>query len=189
MPRSTGYYDSSTLAFTGYDEPACTYYLPDLNSSAVCAPGLTDRVLVPGAGYEDKVAIPNPQCSGTRTGTYVDLYAGCFFPQTTLGSSSYTNLPAPYVDTTFLDSAPTYVASMGSAYAEGIVPGQMYYSTILFWAYGNPPLENLAPVAHLGAVTEQEPIAVPGCPGSFQACARFNVDAVKVSDDAVISQN
>jgi hypothetical protein len=190
IPRSSGYYDSSTLAFTGDDQPACSFYDLDFSGGMICAPPLTDRVYVPDAGYEDKVAVPNPSCppSRQRAGDYTDRYYGCFYAESSLGSASYTNLPAPYVDTTFTDSAPTYVASMGSAYAAGIVPGQMYYATIYFWAYGNPQINGNGPTAHVGAVTMASWAAVPLCPGGFQACARFNVDSVKVSDDAVIDQ-
>jgi hypothetical protein len=178
----------STLAFKG------NAVHPPYVGSATCTPiftgmsapcvGQSNVIAVPDAGYEDKILIPDSGCNptlGRRSGDASDASAGCFVLDGTMWA---TDLPSPYPDTTFLDEAPLYVASMGSANPRNIAENTTYTWWINFFQYGleSPTAKT---ITHNSAVTVNIPSA-PGCSGSALWNCYFNVDQTTIAPQAQV---
>jgi len=200
-PNTVPYY-VSTYAWKGPPQgPSGEPAQCDANGFSLTAPDrpcpVFDRNgnLVTGqSGFEAKIVIPNPSCGLTiRTGTSADKNLGCFS-----SDSFVTNLPTPYLDTTFEDQPDNtgqnrFVESIGVVDGKQLVEGRPYNTQIMGsmkgWedvrGNGNPNYY----VRHLQAVTvrdSQGTVCLTGVgssgPGSDAACM-FNVDLSKVGPD------
>jgi hypothetical protein len=131
----------STLAFKALELPHCR--IDQFLGTAKCNTADPNVTYVPNPGMEDALEIPNPNCRVTsliipiigpngRTGDASDRDRGCF-----VWRYAATNLPTPYVDTTFGDTAAIYDLAIGSAVAELIQEGTTYSNYAEFWAWGN----------------------------------------------------
>lgn len=195
---AAGYYEPlSTLAFksvnTHWNLPSL-FCRPDfsvLNVEAPCDSAQHDAYVIPftypetppnpGAGYDDKIQIENPACPSwwIRTHSSLDRDVGCFSGH---DSSWWSDLPAPFPDTTIIDVANPYVITVGSAQPWAIQEGYLYSWKRDFWAYGyNNLLWTYA--KHFGVATYW----VDGvlCNGTPQICF-FSVDQTRIGPDALM---
>ncbi len=164
----------STLAFKGSSFLPCT---PTLSPSGVEAPCAGTGTYVAGAGYEDKLLIPDNCALPARTGTYVDAAAsfGCFYSYDGLW---WSDLPSPYLDTTVSDGPSYYIAAIGTPTAANISEGVTYSWRVAFYQWGNEAVHG--EVRHQGGLTKKMPSS-PFCSafsGTFgeNAACHFNVD-------------
>lgn len=166
------YHTLSTLAFKGSSFPPCNAVLAPDGETAPCTGTGT---YVAGAGYEDKLLIPD-NCSLTqRTGTSADQNAGCF-----LGGSWVSDLPSPYLDTTATDAPAYFVASVGTPNAASLQAGVTYTWRMGFRQRGNESVHGQ--VRHQGSITKKFMNAAfctlfSGTFGVNPSCY-FNVDQV-----------
>ncbi len=178
----------STLAFKGN-----TVYPPYVGA-ATCTPiwtgmtapcvGQSDVIAVNSAGYEDKIIIPDANCNPGvlgRTGGASDANNGCYVLD---GNRWATDLPSPYPDTTFLDSAANYVPGMGSANPAAIQEQKTYTWWLNFFQYGLE-FPTSKTILHNSAVTSNVP-AAPNCSSSQPWNCYFNVDQTSIAPPALV---
>ena len=194
---AAGYYEYlSTLAFksvnTHWNLPSlfCRPSLSVLNVEAPCDPAQQDAYVIPftypeeppnpGAGYDDKIQLQNPGCSlPVRTGYPADRQWGCF---SGYDSTWYTDLPAPFADSSITDAPNPYVVTMGTTQPWAIQEGYLYSWKRDFWAYG---YNNLlwTPANHLSAATIWVDVIPYYC--TPQLCS-FSVDQVRIGPTALV---
>jgi hypothetical protein len=138
------------------------------------------------SGFEDKIIIPNPHCTlGSRTGSTLDKNYGCFSADRFI-----TNLPTPYLDTTFLDNGGSFTASIGVVNGRLLIPGFPYESRVDGSAKGWENIRGLM-ARHVQAVTARDDVGAPcltgvgGAPAGGGAACMFNVDISVVGPDKV----
>jgi hypothetical protein len=201
---STFAWSGDPIAYEG-SPSVCSPYRGFGGPDAPCDPQTVNGNFVLGqTGFEDKIVIPNPACTlFVRTGTLSDANNGCF-----IADEWVSNLPAPYLDTTALDTrlpfeTSKFVASVGSAdgkqlrTAAEIPPGAVqkitnsaldYYWSIAFWAYGSNNGVGMS-ARHLQAVTFYDATAdvcrngTGNAPPYGPAACMFNVDISVVGPD------
>lgn len=166
------YHKVSTLAFKGSSFPPCN---PTLSPSGVEAPCAGTGTYVAGAGYEDKILIPDNCPLPSRTGTYIDANSGCFYSYNGLW---WSDLPSPYLDTTANDGPSYYIAAIGTPNASSIQEGWTYTWRVGFFHWGNESVHG--EVRHQGSLTIKKTISpfcvlFSGTFGENSAC-HFNVD-------------
>jgi hypothetical protein len=167
----------STLAFKGSHLQWCspTYVGP----TAPCVPAA--GTYVPGAGYEDKITMPDNCSLSTRTGTGSDANNGCFWTSPGL---MWTNFPSAYQDTNSQDSGPTFVMSVGTPNAASLQEGVMYTTRWGYFQWGNETVPVGQTITHKGAVTSKH-LATPFCAamyGTFgEAACWYNVDQTNIT--------
>jgi hypothetical protein len=190
-----GFYEYlSTLAFKSVnthwnlENLFCRPILSWVPAESKCDPAKQDAYVIPftypyeppnpGVGYDDKIHVDNPNCSSpVRTDTFVDRQLGCFAGY---DSNWWSDLPAPFADTSVTDAPNPYVTTIGTVQPWAIQEGYLYSWQRNFWAYG---LNNLASTEakHFGGVTMW--FDTFPCNGTPQICS-FSVDQTRIGPNA-----
>ena len=156
---------------------------PDFSISpagAPCDDSDQNVYAVPDAGYEDKIVIRDYGCTGIRLGTPSDATKGCFVRDLISPANWYSNLPAAYPDTTFLDDNDYYNPGFGSADPTAIIEGVNYLWYTGFYQYG---LESTAPheIRHIASVTTYVDPSPVGCNALEPWDCYFQVDQTNIA--------